>query len=92
MRTQWKALVTRKSWRKKFRYLGKLHLFFTAVGQTNCAVFSTSVTQLSSLQGEVDKILAELTDGKLGEAPKVPEGSLAGPSKPQVGIFQTIGS
>ena len=53
-------------------------------------MFSTSVTQLSSLQGEVDKILAELTDGKLGEAPKVPEGSLAGPSKPQVGIFLII--
>jgi len=35
------------------------------------------------VQGEVDKILAELTDGKLGEAPTVPEGSLAGPSKPQ---------
>merc|ERR1719312_1371258 len=32
---------------------------------------------------EIDKILAELTDGKLGEAPTVPEGSLAGPSKPQ---------
>ena len=37
-----------------------------------------------SHQTEVDKILAELTDGKLGEAPTVPEGSLAGPSKPQV--------
>jgi len=36
------------------------------------------------VQSEVDKILAELTDGKLGEAPTVPEGSLAGPSKPQV--------
>merc|ERR1712004_457860 len=35
------------------------------------------------VQGEVDKILAELTNGKLGEAPKVPEGSLASPSQPQ---------
>merc|ERR1719327_694846 len=35
------------------------------------------------VQGEVDKILAELTDGKLGEAPKVPEGSLVNPSQPQ---------
>ena len=46
-----------------------------------------TVIWLFSHQSEVDKILAELTDGKLGEAPTVPEGSLAGPSKPQVSKF-----
>ena len=56
------------------------------------AVFFTNIFTIwqFSHQSEVDKILAELTDGKLGEAPTVPEGSLAGPSKPQVRKFLTV--
>ena len=32
-------------------------------------------------QQEVDKVLWEITDGKLGEAPSVPEGAVAGPAE-----------
>ncbi len=36
------------------------------------------------VQAEVDKILGELTDGKLKQAPKLPEGSVRLP-EPEVG-------